>query len=116
MKTNVNVHLQTVSQSGRVDEIRVLKIWRRLHGLDFPSFYLELATIRALEGRLRGRLADNVFAALNYLGARLASDRILDPANTNNVVSDDLTVAEKLKVAAQARASAAKSNWSQIVW
>jgi len=116
IKTNVNVHIQTVSQSGRADEIRILKIWRRLHGLDFPSFYLELATLRALEGRWRGQLAENVFAALNYLGASLASDRILDPANTNNVVSDDLTLAEKQKVAAQARTSAAKSTWSEIVW
>ncbi len=40
-QTNVATHISLVQNSGRLDEIRALKIWRQLHGLDFPSIYLE---------------------------------------------------------------------------
>jgi hypothetical protein len=40
--------------SGRVNEIRALKVWRQCHNLDFPSFYLELTLIDALWGKPKG--------------------------------------------------------------
>ena len=51
-QTNVGLHADTVHSSGRLKEIRAVKIWRMLHGLDFPSLYLELFTIRSLSGGL----------------------------------------------------------------
>jgi hypothetical protein len=39
----------------------------------------------------------------------------MDPANTNNVISDDLTAAEKAKVVAAARQALAATDWNQIV-
>lgn len=41
-QTNVSLHVDTVHNSGRLREIRVVKIWRMLHGLDFPSLVLFL--------------------------------------------------------------------------
>ena len=34
---DVTLHVDTVHNSGRLKEIRVIKIWRMLRGLDFPS-------------------------------------------------------------------------------
>jgi hypothetical protein len=116
MQTNVTKHIETVRGSSRMDEIKIVKIWRRLHQLDFPSFYLELAVIRGLQGRWSGQLASNVLEALNYLSTCLVNDRILDPANTNNVVSDDLSLMDKQKVAAQAKLAASQPSWDRIVW
>lgn len=45
-KTNVNVHINDVSKSGRINEIKLLKIWRELNKLDFPSIYLEYLLIK----------------------------------------------------------------------
>ena len=42
--------------------------------------------------------------------------RYVDPANTNNVVSDDCTKAEKVAIAGKARESLAKKVWNDIVW
>src|SRR5262245_26388717 len=50
-KTNVARHIQVVRNSGRLEEIKILKLWRNQHRLEFPSFYLELTTIAALAGR-----------------------------------------------------------------
>ncbi len=44
-KTNVKTHIAHVLQHRRLMETRILKLWRNQRGLDFPSFYLELAVI-----------------------------------------------------------------------
>ena len=45
-QTNVGLHVSTVRNSNRTNEIRLMKIWRQCHGLDFPSFYLGVLTRR----------------------------------------------------------------------
>ncbi|MCC6653314.1 MAG: nucleotidyltransferase [Candidatus Eisenbacteria bacterium] len=115
-QTNVTLHADTVHNSGRLKEIRAIKIWRMLHGLDFPSLYLELFTIDALSGRSRATLAENLLHAMRTVGSSLTSSRIVDPANTNNILSDDLTQAEKQRVAAQAAQSAREQHWERIIW
>jgi hypothetical protein len=115
-QTNVSLHVDTVHNSGRLREIRAVKIWRMLHGLDFPSLYLELFVIDALSGRSRTSLADNVLQALRAIGSSLVSTRVMDPANTNNVLSDDQTKPEKERIASLAAQSASQQYWKDIIW
>lgn len=114
-KTNIDVHIDLVRNSGRINEIILTKIWRKNHNLDFPSFCLELAVIEALKYK-RGGLADNFLAVLDYLSNGFASARFVDPANTNNIISDDLTNAEKRGIASQAGQSIRQQSWSSVVW
>ena len=114
-KTDVAVHIKKVWQSGRQNEIRILKLWRDQKGLDFPSFFLELSVIVALSAQFGGTLSKNVWKVFEYLRGSFPTARVVDPANTNNIISDDLTASEKAKVkAAAARALSAK-DWSEIV-
>jgi hypothetical protein len=113
-KTNVNSHIRAVQQSYRLDEIRVLKIWRNQKGFRFPSFYLELSVIEALKGRRSDALSDNVIAALQYLQTTWAAARFVDPANSANVISDDLSQINKGAVTAAATA-ALQDNWGNVV-
>jgi hypothetical protein len=53
---------------------------------------------------------------LRTVGSSLTSTRIVDPASTNNALSDDLTQAEKQRVAAQAGQSAREQSWGSIIW
>ena len=115
-QTNVSLHVSTVHNSSWLREIRAVKVWRMLHGLDFPSLYLELFVIDALSGRSRPSLADNVLHALRTIGSSLASTRVMDPANTNNVLSDDLTQQEKNGIANLATQSARQQYWKDIIW
>jgi len=62
-----------------------------------------------------GNLAANVLAALEYLGSNIQTARYIDPANTNNVVSEDCTPTEKASIANAARAARAKRTWEEIV-
>lgn len=116
IQTNVHQHILFVRRSRRLNEIRALKIWRRLHNLDFPSFYLELAVIHALRGRhIERQLARNLAETLRFLAHDLSNTRIIDPAKSNNIVSDDLNDAEKRAVAGQAARSLGMP-WSNVIW
>jgi protein-tyrosine-phosphatase len=113
-QTNIALQIQTVAQSGRTDEIRVLKRWRTLAGLDFPSFVLELAVLKALHGRRLGDLANNVSVALEWLRDNMRTAQLVDPANSNNLVSDDLSGKDRMAIAAAAGAARAQPYFSKI--
>lgn len=115
-QTNVSMHIDTVRNSGRTNEIRLAKLWRHLAGLNFPSFYLELCVLEALHGRRYGELAANLSLTLEWLHANLETRRIMDPANTGNCISDDLTQAEKRAVAQTAGIARARPYYSDFVW
>ena len=118
-KTNIWKHISLVKKSGRQNEIRAIKIWRKLHRLEFPSFCIELTVIEALRRRPPGRLAVNLQKVFEYLSTDFRQARILDPANSDNMVSDDLNDEEKRAIARAALASGIKaleSSWEEIIW
>ena len=116
IQTNVATHVRIVSQSGRIDEIRAAKIWRKLHKIAFPSFYLEMSVINALSGKRTGCPGENFWKVLQHFAGDWASAVIYDPANTNNRLSDDLTASEKQRIVTVAKGSLAQSNWGTIIW
>jgi hypothetical protein len=113
-QTNVVTHIATVINARRTSESRILKLWRNQKQLDFPSFYLELTTIAALSGA-RGTLSQNVWTVFGYLRDRFTAARIVDPANTNNVISDDLSAADRARIATAAAQALNATDWAHIV-
>src|SRR5216683_3116889 len=114
-KTNVAKHISHVTSSGRLREIRILKVWRNQKQLDFPSFYLEMTVISALSGQFLGALSANVWRVFEYLRDTFPNARVVDPANSNNIISDDLSVTERAKIKAAADQALKAPNWNQIV-
>jgi hypothetical protein len=114
--TNVGQHVHLVSNSGRQQEICALKIWRERNRLEFPSFYLELVALEALENERFGQLADNVLAVLRYLASRFEKAVVRDPANRSNVVSSSLADSAKRAIAKAARDVLYDENWKKILW
>lgn len=110
LKTNIGKQIRHVSESRRVPEIRLMKIWRNRLNLEWPSYYLELFVISALYGRRAGALESNIRHIFILMDGELATKRIIDPANTNNVVSNSLTVSEKFSLADAAN-FALRSRW-----
>jgi hypothetical protein len=114
-KTNVARHIDVVANCGRRDEIRILKLWRNQKGLDFPSFYLELSAIEALRNTYSIGLSGNVVTCLMYLRDRFPLARIVDPANTNNILSDELTAMQKAMIASAAKDALSAASWDRVV-
>jgi hypothetical protein len=115
-RTNVAQHIHLITNSGRSQEICVLKIWRELHTLDFPTLYLELVTLLALEGERFGQVAQNVFTVLRYISNRFEPVVIRDPANPDNVVSDDLARPQKKALAQAAHKALEDDDWEKTIW
>ena len=116
VQSDVAQHVHLVANSGRQQEICALKIWRERSGLDFPSFYLELTVLHALESERFGQLSDNVLAVLRYLGSRFEQAVVRDPANPSNIVSKDLSDTAKQAIAKAARNALYDENWKKIIW
>jgi len=114
-KTNVVTHISHVTRAGRLKESRIIKLWRDQQKLDFPSFYLEMAVISALSAQYGGGISGNVWKVFEYLRDRFQIARAVDPANTNNIISDDLSAADKTKIKTAAGLALKATNWSQIV-
>ena len=115
-KTNIDTHISRVKRSGRRNEIIALKVWKENHNLVFPSILLETLTIDALSGHSMTATADNVLFMLRYIKNNIRTVRILDPANTNNVLSNELSSNEKLLLALQAERSLEEHYWENIIW
>jgi len=115
-KTNIDKHVSLVKDSNRIVEITAAKIWRERHSLDFPSILLELVTLEALKNKGTTDHDSNFLALLDYFRDNIQTIRVVDPANTNNVISDDLTSAEKQAIASQARKSRNEQYWKDILW
>ena len=114
--TDIARHIHLVANSGRQQEICALKIWRERMALDFPSLYLECTVLQALESERFGQLADNVLAVMRYLSQRFEQAVVADPANAENLLSSDLSAAEKRVIATAARGALYDENWKKMLW
>lgn len=120
-QTNIQKHISDISNSGRQNEIKLLKIWRELNKLDFPSIYLEYMTINILSGKSKDatKLADNFWFVIQQLGKDTSNplnSRIVDPANSTNILSNLLNATEKKEIITKAKTAAGQKNWNDIVW
>lgn len=115
-KTNVKAHVSHVINSNRINEIKLTKIWRELNKLDFPSFYLELVVIDCMSGRSYSDMSGNFWEVLGFLESDFVNKRYSDPANINNIISDDLSISERQLIQRAAQIARTKKLWEQIVW
>lgn len=114
VQTNVVEQIRYVRRSGRASHIRAMKLWRRRYGVSIPSFALELAVISACRG-LRGGIANDLLSCLHSLSSGFERMRLEDPANTNNNLQDDLTIAERRAVATAAQRALAARTWTEML-
>lgn len=102
-----NIHSQIDHIKGKDAErkiIRLLKIWKISNGKKYKSFFLELITIKAFnQENISGNLWEMLKAVLNYIKDNVSKDgfTLVDPGNSNNIVSDSLTQYEKTILASE---------------
>jgi len=114
-RTDVNRHANEVIASGRQGEIRLMKVWRAQKGLEFPSFLLELATIKALKDSRSASMAEKISRVFVYLRDEFANDALPDPASPALNLSDDLTDKDKTAIARAAAQAANARAWTDVI-
>jgi hypothetical protein len=112
-QTSLKRHIELARSCDR-EVVRLLKLWRARHVVPVGSFVLELAAARALRGVAGLTLEARLRRVLELL-ARLEDLRLVDPANTANVVTEDLEWGRK-KVVAEMAVRALEAPWERVVW
>jgi len=94
LKTNLDVHIAHVKESGVIDAIRLLKLWRIRNGLTIKHFALELLIIELLKKKKSLSLDLQLKHVWKELQENVDGISIQDPANPNgNDLSDLLNSA-----------------------
>lgn len=116
LKTSVQNQVQHVRDSDLRDIMRLMKVWRERHGLEFKSFALELLVIRALTGEDVRGYDNKAWRVLCFIRDNVCDVSLIDPANSNNVISDTIPKKHKEAMRSQAIASLDEGNWGSIIW
>lgn len=115
LQTSIKVHIDTVRNSGRQDVIRLMKLWRLKKNVPFnKSLALELITIDGCKGTRVGELENPLISALVYVRDNITKVRLVDPANTNNILSDELSAWDKSQIQSAADAAVKAQYWSEV--
>lgn len=116
LQTSIKVHIDTVRNSGRQDVIRLMKLWRAKRRVPFKqSLALELMSIDGSKGLPTDTLERQMMSTLGSVRDNILMARIVDPANTNNVLSSDMTSAEKYQIQTAATAALTARHWGEVL-
>jgi hypothetical protein len=104
LKTNIEVHVGHVRDSGCADVIMLVKLWRTRNAVELKTFPLELLVIEVLNADNLGTLEDRFRRVLDAFADDIDDLQIEDPANpTGNDLSHALTDRLRQKVSKIAR-------------
>lgn len=114
-QTSIKTHINTIRNSGRRDAIRLLKLWRKRKNVPLKkTLALELIAIDGCSGTPTSDLEKQLLAAFHYIRDNILTARLVDPANTNNVLSDEIPYSDKLLIQAAAKAAVDAQYWSNV--
>jgi hypothetical protein len=111
MKTNLDVHIAHVKDSGVVDAIRLLKLWNTRKSLRVKQFVFELLIIDLLDRKKAKSLSDQLVYVWEEISASDDTIHVEDPANP---LGNDLTGA--MKAAWPELKSEATNTLNTIKW
>ena len=115
-KTNIEEHIKLVRNSYRTNEIKLVKIWRYNHSLEFPSLLIEVMTIESLLRSSSGDLSDNFLSVIKFIRDNITTRNFYDPGNLSNNLSELLSDLERQQIRNKAINCLNAQVWSQIVW
>jgi tRNA nucleotidyltransferase (CCA-adding enzyme) len=117
LKTNLDVHIEHIKESGVLDAIRLLKLWKARKALKIKQFVFELLIIDILEGMKSKSFADQLMHVLTKIKENSNPIGVEDPANPSG---NDLSAVVKqawseLSAAASSTLeSIENSGWEEI--
>jgi tRNA nucleotidyltransferase (CCA-adding enzyme) len=118
LKTNLDTQITHVKDSGVVDAIRLLKLWKTRKALRVKQFVFELLIIKLLKGKKAKPLAEQLEHVLTQIKDAANPISVEDPANpSGNDLTSALTTTiwSELSLTASATLSVAQeSGWEKV--
>jgi hypothetical protein len=117
-KTNLDVHIEHVKNSGVIDAIRLEKLWRARNFLSVRHFVLELLTIELLKRKKSLDITDQLKHIWTELRDNVENITIEDPANpTGNDLSELFNASVRQELSSTAKRTLElieKSGWEVV--
>lgn len=111
LQTNVEKQIEHIRAAATENQhirniIRLLKVWKRARNVKLKSFLIELLVIEAFarESEIPKGLWPQLRLILDFIEKEITNIRLIDPGNSNNVVTDTLTTAQKQDIAQTVKA------------
>jgi hypothetical protein len=100
------------------DIIKLMKLWKIRHSLQWKTFAMEQTIVRALEGESTGDLGEDIEIVLLYIKSAILNGlSLFDPANSNNPIKISRQQREQIAEVANDSFEALKiDDWESIVW
>jgi len=104
LQTNLKVHIDHIKNSDCVPIIRLVKLWAFRNNINIKTFVLELFVVKTLSDyENKDDLRKSFIKILEEFKDRFTSTQLVDPANSNNIVSQLITDSDKTLVAESAK-------------
>lgn len=117
-KTNLEVHVAYIRDSGVRSSIRLMKLWNVRNAVNLKTFVLELAVIDLLSTKKAESASDQFLHVLTRFRDNASALCVKDPANPGgNDLSDALSDATRTMLSAAARNSLARiegNGWESL--
>jgi hypothetical protein len=100
-KTNIFKQIEHIKGKDKErDCIKQLKVWKHVHKFDIKSFFVELLVIKAFEkadidSESKESFWNRLEKTMTFIRDNIKTIQLIDPGNSNNVVSDTLSDEEK---------------------
>ena len=104
IQTNLETHISFVETSKCQDIIKLVKLWKVRNNVPLKTFVLEILVVETLSGsKSKDDLARSLRSVLEEIGDKIGTIKLVDPANSNNIVSETLERSEKEIIASKAK-------------
>ena len=116
LKTNLDVHIDHIRDSGVRPTIRLTKLWNIREGVKLKTFVLELLVVDLLKQRKGSALTTQLRWLLEQFRDGADALRVVDPANLNNDLTPALTAVKHALVLAAANTlrKIDKEGWQTV--
>jgi len=117
LKSNLDVHIAHIRDSGVVDTLRLLKLWRVRHAVQVKQFAFELLGVKLLKGKRQRPIEEQLVHFFTEIANAAQPIAIEDPANpAGNDLSELLRGAwARLHMAAKVTLQQADaSGWERV--
>lgn len=99
IQTNLKTHINHIANSGCVPIIRLVKVWANRNRLNIKTFILELFVVEVLSGsKNKSNLRESFLKVMEAMKDKFGNVQLVDPANTNNIVSQTINSGDKIMV------------------
>lgn len=114
LKTSMQKHIEEIEKYDRRDVIKLLKLWKYRREVPIKTFLLEIITHLACYDVTKESLSVQLETVFEYITNNIINKEFYDPANRDNIITEDLTRREKYEIRDKTYKALNREYWGQI--